>query len=46
VRAHRRPVGIERGQVFLHRVRGGHWLHAENPDAVVNLLAHHLPQLA
>jgi esterase len=39
-------LSIERGQVFLHRVRGGHWLHAENPDAVVNLLAHHLPQLA
>lgn len=39
-------LAAEHGQVFLHRVRGGHWLHAENPDAVVSLLARHLPHLA
>lgn len=32
-----------RHRVHLHMVRGGHWIHADNPDAVVQLLAHHLP---
>jgi pimeloyl-ACP methyl ester carboxylesterase len=31
------------GQVFLHRVAGGHWLHVDNPDAVLHLLETHLP---
>lgn len=31
------------GRVFLHEVDGGHWLNADNPDAVVELLARHLP---
>ena len=31
------------GRVFLHEVEGGHWLNAENPDAVVELLARTLP---
>lgn len=31
------------GQVFLHRVDGGHWLHVDNPEAILRLLATHLP---
>lgn len=31
------------GQVFLHRVDGGHWLHVDNPGAILRLLAAHLP---
>jgi len=31
------------GQVYLHRVAGGHWLHVDNPDAVLHLLETHLP---
>ncbi len=31
------------GRVFLHEVEGGHWLNADNPDAVIALLAQHLP---
>lgn len=30
-------------RAFLHEVAGGHWLNADNPDAVVDLLATHLP---
>lgn len=39
------PDSLERirnaapGRVFLHEVQGGHWLNADNPDAVVALLA-------
>lgn len=32
------------GRVFLHRVEGGHWLNADNPDAVVMLLEEWLPE--
>ena len=28
---------------FLHTVEGGHWLNADNPDALVDLLTKHLP---
>jgi pimeloyl-ACP methyl ester carboxylesterase len=45
-----RPVDLERiasladgAAVRLHRVTGGHWLNADNPDAVVDLLAAGLP---
>ncbi|HSM37220.1 MAG TPA: alpha/beta hydrolase [Longimicrobiales bacterium] len=45
-----RPVDLGRiaaiadgGDVRLHRVRGGHWLNADNPGAVVDLLAAGLP---
>jgi pimeloyl-ACP methyl ester carboxylesterase len=31
-------AGQVNGRVFLHRVEGGHWLNADNPDAVVRLL--------
>jgi pimeloyl-ACP methyl ester carboxylesterase len=29
--------------VFLHLVEGGHWLNADNPSAVLDLLRQHLP---
>lgn len=32
-------AGRATGRVHLHRVEGGHWVHAENPDAVTALLA-------
>lgn len=32
-----------RGQVFLHRVAGGHWVNADNPDALHRLLTEQLP---
>ena len=31
------------GRVHLHRVEGGHWVHADNPAAVTALLASGLP---
>jgi pimeloyl-ACP methyl ester carboxylesterase len=36
---------IERaaGDVALHEVQGGHWLNADNPDALVSLLTRELP---
>jgi esterase len=30
------------GRVHLHRVAGGHWVNADNPSAIVDLLAAHL----
>lgn len=33
----------ERTRVTVHDVEGGHWLNADNPDALVDLLARHLP---
>lgn len=33
-----RSAGEATGQVFLHDVAGGHWLNADNPDALVDLL--------
>lgn len=35
-------AGRETGRVHLHRVAGGHWLNADNPDALLDLLATHL----
>jgi pimeloyl-ACP methyl ester carboxylesterase len=32
-------AGRENGRVFLHRMEGGHWLNADNPDAMVELLS-------
>jgi esterase len=44
------PAAIERieaaaahAPVHLHRVQGGHWLNADNPDALVELLVRELP---
>lgn len=44
----RRIEAIGRGteRVRLHRVRGGHWLNVDNPEALVGLLAEHLPATA
>lgn len=36
--------GLEgEGGVFLHEVDGGHWVNADNPDALHDLLLAHLP---
>jgi esterase len=34
------------GRVHLHRVAGGHWLNTDNPQAIIALLAAHLPREA
>ena len=34
-----RAAGQETGRVFLHDVAGGHWLNADNPDALIELIA-------
>ena len=34
-----RAAAMRTGRVWLHEVEGGHWLNADNPDAVVALLA-------
>jgi pimeloyl-ACP methyl ester carboxylesterase len=41
----RRILEAERrhGRVHLHRVAGGHWVNADNPDALVELLEAELP---
>jgi esterase len=31
------------GRTFVHRVGGGHWINAENPDAIEQLLVQRLP---
>lgn len=36
-------IGQATGRVHLHRVEGGHWIHADNPTAVTALLASQLP---
>lgn len=35
-------AGQQTGRVHLHRLPGGHWLHIDNPDQLVDLLAQHL----
>jgi pimeloyl-ACP methyl ester carboxylesterase len=35
-------AGVVNGQVHLHRLEGGHWLNADNPQGIVDLLARHL----
>jgi esterase len=37
-----RAAGERTGRVFLHEVTGGHWLNADNPDALSELFARHL----
>ncbi len=34
-----RRAGLETGRVFVHDVVGGHWLNADNPAALVELIA-------
>jgi len=36
-------AGRATGRVHLHRVEGGHWIHADNPAVVTGLLADALP---
>lgn len=36
-------AGAGHGRVFLHRLSGGHWLNADNPDGLVALLTANLP---
>ena len=37
-----RRAGESTGRVHLHEVEGGHWLNADNPAAIVDLLVEHL----
>jgi pimeloyl-ACP methyl ester carboxylesterase len=32
-------LGKTNGRVFLHKVAGGHWVNAENPEALLSLMA-------
>jgi pimeloyl-ACP methyl ester carboxylesterase len=41
-----REIGQANGRVFLHEVAGGHWVNAENPDALLTLLTAHLARPA
>ncbi|HUP87862.1 MAG TPA: hypothetical protein VM100_00780, partial [Longimicrobiales bacterium] len=43
------PAAVQRvralqpqGRVFLHEVAGGHWVNAENPDALLALMEQYL----
>ncbi len=36
-------AGARTGRVHLHRVAGGHWVNADNPDTLVGLLETELP---
>jgi esterase len=36
-------AGRSHGRVHLHRVEGGHWIHADNPEAITALLVDVLP---
>lgn len=36
-------AGRATDRVFLHRIESGHWLNADNPDAVIELLVRDLP---
>lgn len=38
-----RAAGLDSGRVFVHEVPGGHWLNADNPEALVELIAARLP---
>jgi esterase len=40
--ARTRAAGERTGRLFLHEVQGGHWLNADNPAALVDLLARQL----
>jgi hypothetical protein len=31
-------AGRETGRVFLHRLEGGHWVNADNPEGVLRLI--------
>lgn len=38
-------AALNTGRPRLHVVEGGHWLNADNPDALVSLLVAHLPHV-
>lgn len=38
-----RAAGLASHRVHLHDVEGGHWLNADNPEALVELFREHLP---
>jgi esterase len=40
----RANIAADNVHTFLHTVEGGHWLNADNPTAIVDLLSEHLPQ--
>jgi esterase len=40
----RAESAVDNGSTFLHRVAGGHWVNAENPQAVQELLVQKLPR--
>ena len=31
-------IGLQNHRVFLHSVAGGHWVNAENPEALIDLM--------
>lgn len=35
-------IGLHNHRVFLHQVSGGHWVNAENPDALLELMTQRL----
>lgn len=37
-------AGRRHGRAHLHRVEGGHWVNADNPEALHGLLVEHLPR--
>lgn len=39
-------AGRRHGRVQLHRVPGSHWIHTDNPQAIIALLARELPRVA
>lgn len=40
--AERLEAAAGSGRTHLHRVQGGHWIHVDNPEAIVDLLTSHL----
>jgi pimeloyl-ACP methyl ester carboxylesterase len=41
----RRLTAASSGRVHLHHREGGHWIHAESPDVVIQLLVETLPNV-
>ena len=35
-------VASRNGRVFAHELHGGHWLHVDNPDGLIDLVVGHL----
>jgi pimeloyl-ACP methyl ester carboxylesterase len=45
VQARIEAAGLATGAVHLHEVDGGHWVNADNPDALHRLLVEHMPSV-